>query len=332
MRIAAPFIMLLVAASFTIPAMLVSDYMKSRWLDLGASVVSRTDHWSSSVALLPDTIAASLIGAGLGSFPSLYQSALLPDERAPAVVWRKDSDDTFLRVGRGRPLYIDQSVELRPFEEYDVRVRVRSERGVTVKVLACRKHLLNSAGCSEVALSSPPAHEWQELAGTINSGVVGIDDELTGLRAPAVLTLMVSITDAVLDISSVELYSASGIQLIRNSGFRDRLEHWSYTQDDHLLWQAKNLWVQVYVELGLAGCVLLTLVLTGSAIRLLNTKSVPLDVRLALVGSLVAVGVMAVSDSIINAPRAILLVMLVLQVSLSLTYQSGLRSQRHSGC
>jgi VanZ family protein len=330
LRVAALSIVLLAGVGLTIPAIFVSDYMKSRWLDLGSSMVSRSAHWTSSIALVPDTLRATLFGAGLGSFPSVFQDSLLPDERAAAAIWRKDDGETFLRIGRGRQLYIDQSVELKPFDKYEIRIRVRSEREIAVNVLLCRKHLMNSSGCSAVALLSQPGGDWKELAVTVNSGVVGLDDESTGLVAPAVLTLAAHIRDAVLDVASVELIARSGQQLIHNSDFRDGLVHWSYTQDDHLLWQAKNLWIQLYVELGLVGCLLLTVVLIGSAARLLRSNSGRRDVRLVLVASLIAVGVMATSDSIINAPRTILLLMLVLHVSLSLPLESGSRQRSPS--
>ena len=150
------------------------------------------------------------------------------------------------------------------------------------------------------------------------------------LRSPLVLELanrreydMDLKPQTLLDFDNLSLlHTGSGEELMRNGDFERGIDHWfGYYDFNHLPWHIKNLWVNVYFELGIAGFVAFVLLLIASFQGLLAQSSggdthagvFSIAVLLSLVG-FVAVGTFG---TMLDIPRVTFLFFLLLLSGLS---------------
>ena len=154
-----------------------------------------------------------------------------------------------LQLGAGPMLYLDQAVTADVTEQAHVVVRVRSSGpGGKLVVALCEKWLLASGTCASHTFVMREADTgWQDLSATLKTGELNLSSGW--LKRPT----RISIYNAGLtrlDIDTITLLDAQGRQLVRNGGFDQAGDHWSYTSDDHLAWHVKNMAQAVWFDLG----------------------------------------------------------------------------------
>jgi hypothetical protein len=90
------------------------------------------------------------------------------------------------------------------------------------------------------------------------------------------------------------------------------MDHWFFTTDNHLPWHAKNLWVHLLFEQGWVG-VTTTALLTLATVWVLGTAMIAGEsIATALLASVLALLSVGMVDSLIDAPRHLLLFMLII--------------------
>jgi hypothetical protein len=116
-----------------------------------------------------------------------------------------------------------------------------------------------------------------------------------------------------MDVDDVRLIGADGVNLVANGDFSKGMDHWFFSTDNHLPWHIKNLPLQIFFEQGVVGIFAFALLLWTAMSRGLSYGRKNLLVA-ALLSSLVGFLVVGLFDSLIDVPRHMLLLLLLVFV------------------
>lgn len=300
-------------------------YLGARFSHARADLDTRVAQWTAVLrAMTPGAVAASF-GMGLGRAPEATFWAR-PGEPPPAsyrLAREPGGRGQFLQLGGGKGLYFDQRVAAAAGERYTLTFEARSAQPGTVLTIAlCEKALLESARCQSV--STPVASAWGRYS-------VGIDSPIPagpGLRLARPVSLSVHNPTplTVIDVDRLSVVDARGAELIRNGDFSHETDQWYFTSDDHFAWHAFNAPVHVFLEWGAFGVVAFGLLLFFAArVLILHARTEPAAGALAAaIAGVLAVGLF---DSVIDAPRHLLLFLLLLFVSFFVVPQRRARPE-----
>jgi len=136
-------------------------------------------------------------------------------------------------------------------------------------------------------------------------------------RRPVQLSLYNPQEKSIVDVGDVRLTDSSGANLIANGDFAKGGDHWLFNSGNHLAWHAKSMWVHLLFEQGLFGLIIfavLTLVAVRQLLRRLWSGEPHATVWLASLGGLLIIGFV---DSLFDAPRLAMLLILVVLVGAS---------------
>jgi hypothetical protein len=289
--------------------------MEARLSGTQAEASTRARHWARTIDMMDKDPVTRLFGMGLGTFPRTF--VLKRPEAASATFrYMREGDNGYLRLGSGRPLYLDQRVAINPGETYSLTLEMRSsDPAARLIALLCEKSVQYSFRCRSVSLhAEAPAGAWSRRDVTLAAGDTGSGS--WPLRAPVVLSLTNPRIGSVVDIGNVRLRDASGRDLLVNGDFSQGGARWFFAADDHLPWHIFNLWVEVLFEQGWLGVFLLA-ALVGLA--LYRTAAgmwqgdVFAGVLLATLGGFLAIGV---TESLFDGPRVTTLFFLTLLLGL----------------
>ena len=133
-----------------------------------------------------------------------------------------------------------------------------------------------------------------------------------------------NVNGTALSIDQLSLKSDDGAELLKNGDFRDGMDHWFFTTDNHLPWHFKNLWLQIYFEQGALGLLFYATMMVYTSVVLLKrlrTQSLSMS---GLAAALVGFMTVGVVDSLFDVPRmALLFYLLVALIILRERYISG---------
>lgn len=300
----APLVIALVAAP-----VVAGRYLGDRVSQSAPDLAVRISHWRGALELMDAGVGTTLFGMGLGRFPEAYfWSGASKAMSGSYRVEREKGGNLFLRLGGGHGLFFDQRVDVAPMQKYTLMVRVRSARpDAPLSVALCEKSLLYSAGCEWGSVRAAP--QWAPRVVTFETGKIA-DRRGFGAR-PVHLTLHNGSPGVVIDVDDVSLQGPDGRELVRNGDFAAGGDLWFFTSDDHLAWHVKNLPLHVFFEQGAVGLAAFALLLWAALGRELATaRSEPLAA--ALLASLAGFMAVGLFDSLIDAPRHLLLFLMLL--------------------
>ncbi len=281
--------------------------------DLGV----RQAHWADAAVLRRDDMASQLLGEGLGRFPERHYWASRETVRAADI----RPQPPVLRLGAGAPAYVEQLVVLDRAEAWTLRARWRTPDGPQRLALSlCRKWTLTSAACEHVAADAGPGGEHQAWR----------DSEwrlpLAGLRAgmpapPVKLSIAAPTAGPAIELASVSLRDGGGAERLVNGDFGRGLDRWLVATDVDPPWHIHNAPLAVWFELGWFGVaawvLLLAVVAQGAAAAWRLARAArgepPIPQQAALVAalSLVALGVSAMLNTLVDEPRVLALALLM---------------------
>jgi hypothetical protein len=246
---------------------LSGSFMETRFARTQAEATTRTQHWARAIEMMDWAPSTTLFGMGLGSFPRtlLFKH---PDAASATFSYAREDGGGFLRLGSGRPLYLDQRVSVAPGASYTLALDIRSSSPrAKVDVTLCEKSVQHSFRCKAASVHRGAiATGWVHHEVTISSEQVG--SGLWPLRRPVALSLANSQPGSVVDVDNVRLLDESGRDLVANGDFSEGGARWYFSADDHLPWHIFNLWVEVLFEQGIAGVLLLALAVLIAVKRL----------------------------------------------------------------
>ena len=234
-----------------------------------------------------------------------------------AATYRHESEEgnTYLRLGSGDSLYLEQLVSIEPGQKYVLKLDVRPSRpNDTVTIPICEKWMLSSYNCIWQATGlGKDFGTWRRITVPLNTNEFAISPWYS--RRPIKLSLSYATANSTIDIDNVGLETEFGAKLLSNGDFSDRLDHWFFATDGHLQWHVKSLFYGVLFDQGWFGllslCVLLVLAL-GRAAMHTYTGDVIAGALLAALSGFLVVGIF---DTLIDAPRFLLLLLLLAMFS-----------------
>ncbi|MGR8929663.1 MAG: VanZ family protein [Gammaproteobacteria bacterium] len=250
---------LLAISAVTVPV-LQGSYIQERFERVAEDFHIRKQHWRDAIEMMDPTIATTMFGMGLGSYPRTYYWRNSEHTLPATYQFRKGLGGQYLELSSGDSLYFEQKVNVLPNKNYRliVEARTNSEKaGLTIPL--CEKSLLYSYTCAwnTFRLVNLEDDKWQRIEKSIDTARFATKSSFLGqlFRRPIKLSLYNGNgkEDVVIDIRSVQLLDSLGEDLVKNGDFRQGIDNWFFSTDNHLPWHIKNIWVQVLFDQGWFG-------------------------------------------------------------------------------
>ncbi len=279
-------------------------FAQARLLTIELDYQTRLKHWKEAIDMVDGAWTTKVFGMGIGKFPITYY--LTHSEEALSGWYRilNDEGQSYIRLGVGQGLYIDQAILSSLKFPLTVSFKVRaSSPNSQVAFTVCQKWLLSSVNCSWQASLITRSNKWLDQQVTINQGQVDI---ATKLSFVPYFFSFANPSQAVIDISEIRLLSNQGQNILSNSSFQDGLDRWFFQSDQHLPWHAKNLFLAIYFDQGLFGLMVFVALFSLSVIGAIRTR----QEHWAL--ALIAFIIVGLFDSLVDSPRFVFLLMVLI--------------------
>lgn len=311
----AAFMALLVVAAYPI---VTGPFASARMAVVAQDLDTRLAHARHVISVRDKDVMTEMLGQGLGRYPERHywseQMSKRPTGGMGVHQFLQVEGVSVLQLGAGPTFYLDQAVEGDLGEQVQIQIRVRTAGpGGKLVIGLCEKWLLASGTCaSHIFFMRDPASDWRNLETSLKTGA--LSQSAGGLKRPIRLTVYNAGTTR-LDIDEISVVDAQGRELVRNGGFDQSSDHWSYASDDHLAWHVKNMALAIWFDLGWLGVaafgIFVLLALTRSG-RRAWAGDLSAQALLAALSGLMVVGVF---DSVIDEPRYLLLLLVLLWVA-----------------
>lgn len=288
---------------------LKGPFAQERLSQAGADLGTRLAHWSGALQMRDPGWGTALFGMGVGRYPETHYWR---SEESRAATYRLGSEtgNTFLRLGYGSPLYMEQFVTIKPQHDYALSLNARSDQPDSqVTVSICEKWLLTSAHCTFKSLDVAGNGRWQRVQTHMQSGDVGSGPWYAA--RPVKLSVFNSKANAVVDVDNVRLQAKDGVDLLANGDFSRRLERWFFTVDNDRPWHIWSLPIQVLFDQGWLGVAALALFIAAGLWRAGRDTWHGDAMAGAMLASSVGFLVIGTLDSLVDSPRLILLFLLL---------------------
>jgi hypothetical protein len=301
---ALPTALVAVAGLVIVPVM--SDrFAQSRLATVGDDWQTRVSHWSEVQGMMPRSFVTQAFGMGLGRFPETY---FFQGKGAPPSApfrFQTEEGNTFLRLGVGAPLYVDQVVPVEPATRYSLSFRARSASGRgEVNVLLCERTFFYSSGCESavVRLDAEPG-SWARYEAAIDAGRLGATPWYA--HRPVKLSVENASGKVAVDVDDLGLAPAQSASIVRNGDFERGGARWFYSSaHNHLPWHIKNLPLELLFGQGWFGLAAFAVFLLSALSMLLAGGGLFAGVVLSAFAGFLAVGVF---DSLLDSPRLLTL-------------------------
>lgn len=297
------------------------SFMTGRLAQSETDLVDRVAHWQSGLGLLR-TPADWVLGLGAGRLPAHY-STRVPDGEFPGQAhWRRDAAGAGQVVLSGPPTRqeaaydfgLTQRIPLAPQGHYRVRIRYETDAPVVLLLSVCERHLLYDFRCQwkhvrpEAAVTD--AAQWHDIP---LSGQVFSDASRAVSWRDGMFALTVLSTGHAARIHAAELLDPQGVQILKNTDFSAGLRHWfPAAQSSFKPWHMDNLYLEILVERGLLGWLVLGLLAAWAWHCVAQGLKAGDPLALALAGSLSAMGVLGLVISVTELPRIAFMLLLIL--------------------
>jgi len=305
----AAFALVALALAVAVP-ILKGPFTQARMSQAGTDLGIRLAHWSGALQMRDPGWPTALFGMGVGRYPETHYWR---SEERRAATYRLGSEtgNTFLRLGTGSPLYVEQFVTTKPQHDYSLSMNARSDQPDTqVTVSICEKWLLTSERCTFKSIDVTGNGRWQPVQTHLQSGDVGSGP---GYAArPVKLSIYNSNAHAVVDVDKVRLQATDGSDLLVNGDFSRGLDRWFFTVDNDRPWHIWSLPIQVQFDQGWLGGVALTLFIAVGLWRAGRDAWRGDAMAGAMLASSVGFLVIGTLDSLVDSPRLLMLFLLLI--------------------
>lgn len=288
---------------------MAGDFAIKRFAMTGSDLSVRLAHWADALAIRDSGIVAETLGSGLGRYPEihLWRSS---ETKASSFQLMRETNALFLRLGTGSPSYIEQVVDLRPNRQYMVEMDIRSsEVGARATILLCEKWLLTSANCIKTHAEVQASSNWEHVSVQLDSGQLSATP--WPFKRPIKLSIINESAESI-DIDNVRLIDESGSNLIANHDFSAGMDRWFFSVDLDLPWHVWSLPVAILFDLGWIGVLLLAVLAAAALSRMLGIAQQGNMMAAAAFSASLGILPMGLMDTIIDAPRLSLLLILLM--------------------
>ena len=289
---------------------LQGSFAMQRLARTAADQAIRVAHWRDALQMRDDDWATTLFGVGLGRFPATHYWRSAEPVHAASYSLVNDQEGTFLRLGTGSPVYIEQFVPAATGQRYTLSLDVRSTASAKLGVALCEKWMLTSRSCHMEAMDVAAAPGWRKLSVTMSTQ--DWPAHAWYQVRPVKLTLFNRGGPGSIDVDNVTLDIAPGSPMLSNGDFARGLDHWFFSADRDPPWHIHSLPVTLLFELGWFGLLVwglaMVLAIFTAAMKVWRgeTSATP------ILAALLAVLVSGALNTLINDPRLLMLILVLL--------------------
>lgn len=307
------------------------SFMADRLSHSGVDLVGRVTHWLAGVSLLKDRADLAL-GLGIGRLPTRYSQNAPNGELSGRAHWQAPDSEP-ARVALAGPatreellglFALTQRVRLEGTGSYRARLRVRADGDAGFVVSLCQRHLLYDYQCqwqyARVEAADVGSRAWLDVP--LDGDAFGERGWREALRGGVLAIGPTQVNSAAL-LESVELFDPQGRQVLANTDFTHGMQHWFIMARGHFLpWHMDNLYLEVLIERGLLGALVLGVLAVWAGRNALLGLRNGNPQAWVLSGSLLGIGVLGMVISVTEMPRIALLLLLILVTTSRLTRES----------
>ena len=308
-------------------------FLIARLANADRDIDNRLAHWRDGIGLLRSP-TAWMLGVGIGRLPANY-ARKNPDgagefpgrvevrRNAPGLPSGERQYVTLFGPATNPDLgglfALTQRVDIRAGGAYRISMDVRAPITTQVGVQLCERHLLYDWYCKEaiVRVEGLPG-QLQSRTAQLLGGALGDGP----WYAPRLGMLTVSVLNgaASVDFYNISLATADRKELLFNGGFSNGLARWFPAAQHYFLpWHSDSLYLEVLIERGIAGLLVLALLVLWSLVRLLSGSGRALLLAPYLAASLSGALAIGVVSSVMDVPRVAFLLFLLVFFALQLT-------------
>lgn len=286
------------------------SFTQDRMSRSGTDFGIRWAHWNDALQMRDADWGTSLFGMGLGRYPetNYWRSK---ESRVATYRLHSENGNTFLRLGSGGKLYIEQFVAIKPQHKYVLSLKFRSDLpNAKLTASICEKWLLNSARCTFHSFDVTGSGRWQPVSVLLKS-----DDMGSGrwyAARPVKLSVYNSSAQALVDVGNLHLLDDGGHDLLVNGDFSRGMDRWLFTVDNYGQWHIDSLPVQVLFDQGWLGIVSLSLFVMLGLWRATRDAWHGDAMAGAILASSVGFLVIGSLDSLVDSPRLLMLFLLLI--------------------
>lgn len=277
----------------------------------------RWNHWAAALSLRDEGVATAVLGMGTGTFPVTHYWRSRDERRAAS--WRLEPGDgnAFVRLGPGATVYFEQIVDVDAARALTLTMNVHSAAGAPRLALSwCRKTTLTSSDCEGAEVKGIEAPGlWQTQDAEL--APLPPPRNLAAAAVPLKLALHTPADGPAVDVDNVSLFvkdatgAERGVNLLRNGGFSQGLDHWHWSTNADPPWHIHSLPVGVLFDQGWLGVLALVLLLTTALLRGLRRVLDGRPLALAGLAGIVAFLVSGGLNTLIDEPRFLMLFLLL---------------------
>lgn len=259
---------LLTASIAAAVPVLSGGFAQSRLARTSEDLSIREAHWERALGLMDDGPMTTLIGMGFGQYPILYALGAETAKVPGTFTVMREGDNSFLRLGAGETVFLDQIVDVEPGERYLLSARIRQPAGDgTRSIPLCEKALLYSFECIWPELRPQSSYgTWDTVTVEVNSGKLGGGGNWPHRRVK--LSLHNKSSAYALDVDDVSLKTRDGRELVVNGDFGEGIAQWLLVSDQKEPWHIDQQAVEMYFAQGVLGLAAFALLLAGAGTNL----------------------------------------------------------------
>lgn len=309
---AAPVLALLLAAE-VVGVLWGGTYLAERLAKSDDDLSSRIEHWTRGLGLLQTPLDWAF-GKGLGRLPAEYAqisgdtefsgtvqlqtSPPNPSELTQSNLSTSAAPRQVTLMGPatnpdlGGQMSLTQRVDFSRQAAYVVNLKARAASDTDVRLKVCEKHLIYEGGCHYRFFKLRPDADgkWQQLSIPLR----GRSTATTSANASAlprfgVFSISVLNEGGALELQKIELMGPAeqgGRDLLENGDFSHGLARWfASAQGYYLPWHIDNVYIELLVERGVTGLILMGVLVIFVLKKLAYARAVGAATAIGAVGA-----------------------------------------------
>ncbi|MBS0640750.1 MAG: hypothetical protein JSS43_12800 [Proteobacteria bacterium] len=282
--------------------------MRERFSTSSADLATREADWHAGLAVRDTDLLTTVFGMGLGT----YQRTMLvrsPVNRPSDVAVRVEDGAPVLALRNETRFYLGQKVA--PFHgAATVSLQARAiGRPNTLSIVLCDKVLLYSDNCRGQSTPLSVPGRWQDIRLSVPMNGLGAAILDGWLHRPVEFSL--SAETGRVELRALRVINADGWPMLANAEFRQGLDRWLFTDDSHVPWRMKDVYLMLFFEAGVLGLAAYVALAGAAILSAAAAARAGVAGASSLMGAVSAFLVSGLFDNVLEAPRIAALFFLV---------------------
>lgn len=287
------------------------QFAQDRMATIAKDLAVRQAHWQDALNIRTPGLLTTVFGVGLGRYPEAHYLFSAEGNRSATYQLMHEAENPFLRLVSGDSIYVGQRVSVVPRQKYFLSLDARTNKpDSTITIPICEKWLLSSYNCMWSSfVFGKETGIWRHFEVQLSADEMSISHWFS--QRPIKLALYNGNANTIIDVDNVRLETSQGENLLRNGNFSNELDYWLFTADSHLQWHVKSLPVALLFDQGWFGLIALGLFASLAIMRAASHAWRGNLSAAAVLASFSGFLVVGLFDTLIDAPRFLLLLLLL---------------------